>query len=166
MTMSLDKLWLWLEATPVGHAIRTNGSLFPWIESIHVLAVVLVVGTISIVDLRLLGLPNRERAVRRLTGEVLPYTWGAFAVALTTGFLLFSSSATAYAGNLQFRLKILLLALAGMNMIAFHLLPYRKVHLWDVLAHPPLGAKVMAGASLVLWIGIVCLGRWIGFTLN
>ncbi len=164
--MTLDQLWPALEASPFGHAIRTSGNLFPWIESIHVLAVVLVVGTISIVDLRLLGLPNREKAVRKLTGEVLPYTWGAFALAVTTGFLLFSSSAVQYAGNLQFRLKILLMVLAGVNMVVFHLLPYRKVHLWDVLTHPPMGAKLMAGTSLALWVGIVCFGRWIGFTLN
>ncbi len=164
--MTLDQLWLALEASPFGHAVRTSSVLFPWIESIHVLAVVLVVGTISIVDLRLLGLPNRERAVRKLTAEVLPYTWGAFCVALATGFLLFSSSASSYAGNLQFRMKMLLLLLAGVNMVVFHLLPYRKVHLWDVLTHPPLPAKLMAGTSLALWIGIVCFGRWIGFTLN
>ena len=56
--------------------------------------------------------------------------------------------------------------LAGVNMALFHLLPYRTVHLWDVLTHPPLGAKIMAGLSLALWIGIVCCGRWIGFVTN
>lgn len=164
--MTLDPLWAMLEASPFGHAVRTSGSLFPWIESVHVLAVALVVGTISIVDLRLLGLPNRERAVRKLTAEVLPYTWAAFALAVVTGFLLFSSSAAAYAGDFPFRMKMLLLVLAGVNMVVFHLLPYRKVHLWDVLTHPPIGAKIMAATSLLLWIGIVCFGRWIGFTLN
>ena len=90
----------------------------------------------------------------------------AFALAVVTGFLLFSSSAAAYAGDFPFRMKMLLLVAAGINMVVFHLLPYRKVHLWDVLTHPPIGAKVMAGCSLALWIGIVCFGRWIGFTLN
>jgi hypothetical protein len=164
--MTLDQLWTWLEKTPFGHAVRVDGVLFPWIESVHVLAVVLVVGTISIVDLRLLGLPSREKAVRRITREVLPYTWGFFALALLTGFLLFSSSATAYAGDFPFRMKMLLLVLAGINMVVFHLLPYRRVHLWDVITHPPLAAKIMAATSLALWIAIVCFGRWIGFTLN
>lgn len=164
--MTLDDLWPALEATPFGHAIRSSGDLFPWIESVHVLAVVLVVGTVFIVDLRLLGLPSREKAVRKLTKEVLPFTWIAFCLAVLTGFLLFSSSATTYAHNLQFQMKMLLLLLAGANMTAFHLLPYRKVHLWDVLTHPPIGAKLMAGASLCLWIGIICFGRWIGFAVN
>ncbi len=164
--MTLDQLWPLLEKAPFAAAVRSSGLLFPWIESVHVLAVVLVVGTVSIVDLRLLGLPDREKAVRKLTGEVLPYTWAAFALAVVTGFLMFSSSAATYAADFPFRMKMLLMALAGLNMVAFHLLPYRTVHLWDVLTHPPVGAKVMAGMSLTLWIAIVCFGRWIGFTTN
>jgi hypothetical protein len=164
--MTLDPLWQALETSPFGHAVRVNGLLFPWIESVHVLAVVLVVGTISIVDLRLLGLPSREKAVRRLTAEVLPYTWGFFALAVVTGFLMFASSASTYAADFPFRMKMLLLVAAGINMVLFHLLPYRTVHLWDVLTHPPRGAKIMAGLSLSLWIAIVCFGRWVGFTIN
>jgi hypothetical protein len=164
--MTLEPLWQALEKSPFGHAVRVNGLLFPWIESVHVLAVVLVVGTIFIVDLRLLGLPSREKAVRKLVAEVLPYTWSFFALASVTGFLMFSSSASTYAADFPFRMKMLLLLAAGVNMVLFHLLPYRKVHLWDVLVHPPVGAKVFAGVSLTLWIGIVCFGRWVGFSIN
>ena len=164
--MTLSQFWPNLQQTPFAVAISQSGWMFPTIESIHVLAIVLVVGTISIVDLRLLGLPTREKAVRRLTQEVLPYTWGFFVLALVTGFLMFASSATTYAADLPFRLKMVLMLLAGLNMVAFHLLPYRTVHLWDVLVHPPMAAKVMAGLSLSLWIAIVVCGRWIGFTTN
>jgi hypothetical protein len=164
--MNLSDLWPALEKAPFAVAVRQSGWLFPTIESIHVLAVVLVFGTIAIVDLRLLGLPSREKAVRRLVAEVLPCTWAAFAVAVVTGFLLFASSATTYAAAWPFQIKMALMVLAGLNMIAFHLLPYRSVHLWDVLVHPPAPAKVMAGVSLSLWIAIVCCGRWIGFVTN
>jgi hypothetical protein len=159
-------LWPLLEQAPFAVAVRQSSWMFPTLESIHVLSVVLVVGTISIVDLRLLGLPTREKAVRRITQEVLPYTWGFFVLALVTGFLMFASSATTYAADLPFQLKMALMLLAGLNMAAFHLLPYRTVHLWDVLVHPPVGAKVMAAMSLGLWVGIVVFGRWIGFTTN
>ena len=71
----------WLQATAIATAIRENEILFPWIESVHVLAIVLVVGTISIVDLRLLGIASLDRTVGRLMRDVLPVTWGAFAVA-------------------------------------------------------------------------------------
>ena len=106
--MILSDLWPALEKLPFAVAVRQSGWLFPTIESIHVLAVVLVVGTIAIVDLRLLGLPSREKAVRRLTAEVLPYTWTFFALAVVTGFLLFASSAATYAKAWPFQYKMLL----------------------------------------------------------
>src|SRR2546428_11009714 len=95
--MELDRALEWLQATPVAKAISENEILFPWIESVHVLAIVLVVGTISIVDLRLIGVASLDRAVDRLMRDLLPYTWGAFVVAAITGALLFSSNATTYA---------------------------------------------------------------------
>ena len=164
--MILSDLWPALEKLPFAVAVRQSGWMFPTIESIHVLSVVLVVGVISIVDMRILGLPSREKAVRRLMVEALPCTWAAFAVAVATGFLMFASSAATYVHAWPFQYKMLLMALAGINMILFHLLPYRTVHLWDALAHPPVGAKIMAGLSLSLWIGVICCGRWIGFVTN
>src|SRR5438067_12141479 len=101
----------WLEATALATEIRENEVLFPWVESVHVLAIALVVGSISIVDLRLLGLASRDRPVAKLTGDILPCTWVAFAFAVATGVLLFSAKATGYAGNFFFRGKLILLAL-------------------------------------------------------
>jgi hypothetical protein len=102
-----------LQNTGFATAIREGVSLFPWIESVHVLAIVLVVGTISIIDMRLLGLPAHRRGVRRLMKEVLPLTWGAFLVAVISGFLLFSSAAVKYAALWAFQAKMLLLVAAG-----------------------------------------------------
>jgi hypothetical protein len=89
----VDRVLGWLQATSVATTISENEIIFPWIESVHVLAIVLVVGTISIVDLRLLGIASLDRPVRRLMSDVLPFTWGAFAVAATTGSLMFCSDA-------------------------------------------------------------------------
>src|ERR1700730_14566042 len=89
----------WLQTTTVATAIAENEILFPWIESVHVLAIVLVVGTISIVDLRLLGVASLDLSARRLMRDIIPYTWGAFVVAAITGSLMFSSDATHYAHN-------------------------------------------------------------------
>lgn len=164
--MELAQIWQWLEATSIATEVRENEILFPWIESLHVLAIVLVVGSISIVDLRLLGLTSRDRAVSRLTHEVLPYTWGAFAVAATTGFLLFSSKAAAYAHNFYFEGKMILLALAGINMALFHFMAGRDLKKWDVAARIPLPVKAAGAISLLLWISVVACGRWIGFTVK
>src|SRR5438552_14038763 len=107
--MELDALLRSLEATSVATAIRENESLFPWIESVHVLAITLVVGSIAIVDLRLLGLASLDRPVPRLAEEVLRCTWIAFAVAAVSGGLLFASNAVSYGHNFYFLAKLVFL---------------------------------------------------------
>jgi hypothetical protein len=165
--VEIDRVLGWLQSTPIASAIAENEILFPWIESVHVLAIVLVVGTISIVDLRLLGVASLDLTVRRLMHDVIPYTWGAFVVAATTGSLMFSSDAVHYAHNRLFQGKLVLLALAGLNMAAFHLLGVRDIERWDTsTGHTPKAAKAAAAISLMIWIGVVALGRGIGFTMH
>ncbi len=153
----------WLESTAPATAISESTWLFPGIESIHVIAIALVVGSISMVDLRLLGVSLRDRPVGELTAEILPWTWASFAVAVCTGALLFSSSATKYWGTVPFRAKMLLLVLAGINMLVFHATTLRSVEVWGRQVRPPRAAKISGGISLGLWIGVVTFGRWIGF---
>ena len=164
--MELDVLLRALEATSVATAIREGDFLFPWVESFHVLAITLVVGSIVIVDLRLLGLASFDRALTRLTADVLPCTWAAFAVAVITGSLLFASNATGYAHNSQFQAKFIFLALTGINMLIFHFVVGRDIERWAMPYHAtPLRARIAAAASLLFWIGVVACGRWVGFTL-
>jgi hypothetical protein len=144
-------------------SIRESDWLFPTIETVHVLALVLVVGSIMMVDLRLLGLAYKRRPISELTGEVLPWTWSAFAVAVLAGSLLFSSKAVTYYGSVAFRIKMVCLMLAGLNMLCFHLFTFRHVADWD-RGQVPLAARYAGAISLTLWIAIVASGRWIGFT--
>jgi hypothetical protein len=143
--------------------IRESDWLFPTIETVHVFALVLVVGTIMRVDLRLLGLANKERPFSQVASEMLPWTWVAFGVAALAGTLMFSSKALTYYSNIPFRLKMICLLLAGINMALFHWLGTRQLEAWDH-GRPPLAAKLAGGASLLLWTTIVAAGRWIGFT--
>lgn len=154
-----------LEDLPISVAIREGDSYFPWVESLHVLCIVIVVGTIAIVDLRLLGLPAHKRSVRLLILELLPFTWAAFALAVVSGALLFLSNATVYAYNPQFQFKMALMVLAGLNMATFHLVTQRSMHLWDELTATPIAAKAAGLSSLALWIGVIFFGRWVGFTI-
>ena len=165
--MEIDRALGWLQSTPIAIAIAENDLLFPWIESVHVLAIVLVVGTISIVDLRLLGIASLDISARRLMRDIIPYTWGAFAVAAITGSLMFSSDATHYGHNRLFQTKMVMLALAGINMAVFHLFGERDIERWDAPGGAtPVAAKAAAGISLVAWIAIVSLGRGTGFTMH
>ena len=156
----------WLYDSPVGTAIRENGTLFPWVESVHVLSITLVVGSIGIVDLRLLGIASKSRAVSRLTHEVLPVTWVVFALAAVTGGLLFSSNAVKYAHNGFFLAKMALLVLAFLNMMVFHVITYRGIESWDSSPRTPAAARVAGALSLAVWIAVIVCGRWIGFTMT
>jgi hypothetical protein len=143
--------------------IRESDWMFPTIETVHVFALVLVVGTIMTVDLRLLGIANKDRPFSEVASEMLPWTWAAFAIAALAGMLMFSSKALTYYGNIPFRLKMVCLLLAGINMVMFHWLGTRHLEVWD-RGRPPRAAKLAGGASLLLWTTIVAAGRWIGFT--
>jgi hypothetical protein len=156
--MDLDGLLRSLEATGLATTIRENESLFPWIESVHVLAITLVVGSIAVVDLRLTGLASRERSIAQLAKDVLPLTWVAFATAAVSGALLFSSNAFNYAHNGYFQAKFAFLLLAGVNMSVFHLFVGTR--------SDGRGARIAGIVSLLLWICIVAFGRWTGFTIH
>jgi hypothetical protein len=161
--MAVEQALTWLQDLSFPTEIRESGWLFPTIETVHVFALVLVVGSIMTVDLRLLGLVNRERPFSELAGEMLPWTWVAFTVAASAGLLMFSSKALIYYGNIPFRLKMCCLLLAGINMVLFHWLGTGHLETWD-RKQPPKLAKFAGGASLLLWTTIVAAGRWIGFT--
>ena len=148
-----------LQDGAVATAIREGESLFPWIECAHVLALTLVIGSIAIVDLRLVGLTSRDRNVVQTTALALPVTWCAFIIAAVTGGLLFSY-------NAYFQAKLVLIALAGMNMGVFHLFVGKDAADWHNSTQTPWRARIAGGLSLCLWIAIAACGRWIGFTIS
>jgi len=156
----------YFEDSGLADNIRENDVLFPLIESMHVVAICLVVGSILVVDLRLLGLASIHRSLSRVTSGILPLTWSAFAVAVTSGLLLFISNATKYLANGYFVAKILLICAAGLNMAIFHGISGRDLPRWENETVLPLPARLAGGLSILLWISVVTCGRWIGFTMR
>jgi hypothetical protein len=152
-----------LEASGLATTIRNSLYLFPLIESVHVLGLTMVFGTILIVDLRLLGLASTRRPFTAITSDVLKWTWLAFAVTATSGLLMFLTNAGAYYHNVYFRAKMALLIVSGVNMLAFELTAGRSVHSWDRNTAAPAAGRTVAALSLVVWIGVIVLGRWVGF---
>ena len=159
----MDAFFDWLQNTAPAVAIAESSWMFPTIETIHVLALTIVVGSIAMLDLRLLGVAQRARSVIELTNEVLPWTWIGFAVAASSGALMFSSNAVKYSANFPFRIKMILLLSAAINMLFFHFVTYRRAREWHLQAKIPRAGRIAGGVSLLLWIGIVGFGRWIGF---
>lgn len=152
-----------LEHQPFAVAISESTWLFPFFETLHVLFLTVVVGSVAMMDLRLLGVGSKDRAITELNRAALPWAWTAFAAALTFGVLLFSSKASTYYLNIPFRIKMLCMFLAALNMLVYHLITERDVAKWD-RGPTPVGARVAGVVSLTLWVIIVATGRWIGFT--
>jgi uncharacterized membrane protein len=153
-----------IEAWGVAEWMRSSLKAMPFVEATHVLASAAVFGTILIVDLRLLGFPDTRRSFRLLEHELLRITWAAFFVSVITGVLMFAANATTYYGNTPFQLKMLALVGAGVNMAAFQLVTFRSVERWDKDKPPPGAARFAGAASIVIWVAVIFLARWIGFT--
>lgn len=160
--MSLPDLMSYLQKQPFAVDISESTWMFPGLESLHVLALTLVVGSVAMMDLRLLGV-GRGHPVSQVLARSLPLSWSAFAVALVAGVLLFCSKASTYYDNLPFRIKMVALLLAGLNMLVFHRLTARRMLEWDS-GPTPVSARVAGAISMLLWVTIVAAGRWIGFT--
>jgi uncharacterized protein DUF6644 len=161
--MSVDSILASIQSSALAEWMRDTNPAMQVVESTHVLAAVTVLGTVLIADVRLLGLADSQRAFTRIGRETLPLTWAAFALAVVTGSLMFTTSAATYFANGAFQLKALALLGAGLNMALFQLFTARGVAAWDSRT-PPRAARVAGLVSLLLWAAVVLLGRWIGFT--
>jgi uncharacterized membrane protein len=162
---ALSNLMEWLQSTSLAMYIHKTPSAFTTVAIIHVLAIALVIGSIAVVDLRLLGLASTKRPFTELARAYLPWTWVAFAVAVVAGSLLFISQAAAYFVNPVFWIKMSVLVLAGINMLIFELITVRGVVKWDLAIMPPMAARLAGGLSLACWALVVAFGRWTGFTM-
>lgn len=150
----LYEWFAWVNDTAGSVALRESLMLWPIIEAGHVLAIMLFLGTIIMVDLRLLGLAFRDIATRDVTARVLPYTVAGFLVMVATGLLLLYAKPLTYYFSFVFRLKMLLLVLALGNVALFHWLERRP---------NPMPPRVLAVVSLSAWGAIVISGRMIAY---
>ncbi len=151
-----------IERSALATAMRQELWLYPAVEILHIAGFVILVGSIAMLDLRLLGL-SRELPVRRLAGHLLPWTLGALLVIVPTGLLMFMAHASDLIDNRAFVLKISLIGVAGLNAVAFHLGPYRDVARWDSASATPPATKVHAAASLLIWVGVIACGRLLAY---
>jgi hypothetical protein len=163
---SLTALMEWLQATSLAVFIQQTKWVFTTIEVIHVVAISLVIGTIAMIDLRLLGFASTRRPFTELAREILPWTWAAFVLAAITGSLLFISKAADYFMTTTFWVKMSIMLLAAINMLIFELITVRGVQDWDRRPTPPPQARLAGAISLTCWILIFIFGRWTGFTVQ
>jgi hypothetical protein len=153
----------WIDSTRFNAILRQSNWAFPTLDVIHTLGIVLVAGAIMLVDLRLLGLGLRSVPVAELVARIVPATLAGFALMVVTGGLLFASEAVKMYHSPAFRIKLVLLALAGLNALIFHRTIYRDVAKWDPGSIVPARARLAGLLSLVLWMAIIAAGRAIAY---
>ena len=153
----------WLASTRWSIALHESLMMYPLIESTHVLAITLFVGLAIMLDLRLLGLTMKSVPVSEFLDRVLPWTKVGFVVMTVTGFLLFYAIPVRNYQNIFFRIKVIMLLLAGLNVWIFHWRVERRIADWDIDPIPPKAARVAAVISIVLWASIVVAGRMIAY---
>ena len=151
-----------LHALPLAVWIRTSAWAYPAVETVHIVALALLFGSIVVVDLRVLGV-SRTLPLTLLARHALPFTLLAFLLAVATGSLLFLAHADDLIGNRVFILKMLLISFAGVNAAMFHVGPYVQVASWDSGVAAPAPAQACAAVSIMLWLGVIACGRWIAY---
>jgi len=161
--VSIQSFLEWMAGTPWSVQLLESQYAWPFLESTHVLTLALFMGTAAINDLRLLGVGYRRVPASEVTMRLLRITRMAFAVMVITGVLIFYSNPVHYYHNIFFRIKAILLVVAGVNIALFHGRIHRSVTEWADAPRPPRAARVAGAISLLAWAGIIISGRLIAY---
>ena len=156
---------LWLHDTAFGTLVRESTWAEPVIETVHVLTLTEFLGLVILLDLRLLDLALKKTRVATVFKQLKPWIFAAFGVMLVTGLSLFAGDPVLFYGTLFFKLKMLMLLAAALNVVAFNSTLGRTLPQWDQLSATPRGAKLTGLLSLILWIAVVACGRGIAYVL-
>jgi hypothetical protein len=157
MALATTHFLEWLSTSPLANAMNGPEWAFPTVESFHFIGFALLIGTIAIVDLRLLGWGMRRQSASQLMTDLAPWTLAGLVLMLTTGPAMFSADAVVYFYNPSFRLKMICLLVA----IVFNFTIHRMVVESD---NSTIVGKLVAIVSLLLWTGVVAGGRMIAFS--
>jgi hypothetical protein len=141
----------WLQQNSVIIALDNSVVLSALLEILHYTGFFLLVGTIAIVDLRLIGVAGRGQDVTALGKQMFPWMWTGLIFAFVSGFLMFAGDATDFALASVFHIKVGVILLA----VVFGIIVQWNVPKWGQMPFIPASAKLLAFISLVLWIGAI-----------
>lgn len=171
--MQLQTLANWMSDSTLNHYISVYSWIWPALESLHFIGLCLLFGSLLVIDLRIIGFASH--ASLKAIEKFIVITLVGFGINLVTGVLFLFGDPSRYFVNPAFQIKILLILLAIMNALYF---PYRMRHHRTHIANIrmkknhieqshntplPLDLKCVAGLSLLLWIGVIILGRLIPY---
>jgi len=158
----IEALTRWLESTWLSNAFLDNGAWsWPMAESLHFIGLTFLVGGISLIDLRILGLGKGIRIadMHKLVGFVV----AGFVLNVLTGSLFVIGQPDQYFLNRAFHFKLVFLTIAGLNVLAFYSTVFKQLKQLGPHEEAPVAARCMAAVSLLCWIGVICAGRLLTF---
>ena len=153
----------WLEGLAWTTAIRESAWGYPIIETAHVASIVAFAGLVIMMDLRLVGLAFTHAPMTQIQRRLFPWQMAGLVPSAVTGLLLCCVDPLRYYGNVFFRVKLVLLALAGFNALGFHLRTFRTVGQWDEDPQVTARARLAGGMSLLLWSATIVSGRLVAY---
>jgi hypothetical protein len=151
----------WLQTSWVGTAVAETLWAYPVFETMHTIGMVLLVGSLGLINLRVLGYKPELPILG--TRDLLPLAWLGFTLNAFSGTALFTSDAVMFFSSYTFRIKILLIVLGGINAALLGRRVFRETPAGDTPA-PTAGTKWIAATSLVFWFGAIIAGRLIAYT--
>jgi len=144
-------MWEALQHTGWVTTLAQSRPLYGLVSIVHFSSVFLSVGTIVLLDLRILGIAARSQAASALAEQLRPWTWTGFGAVVISGFLLFAVDASDFAAVTPFRVKMLVVVLAVISALAVE----RSVATWEASGVVPMTARLAALVSLILWLGAI-----------
>lgn len=164
--MPLQTLFMWVSEFESSIALRESQYMMPWVFVLHVVSLCLFAGTILMMDLRLLGVGHMRTPFSQVQRRLFPWQMAGMAFSALTGGALVFGNPMNYVTNIIFWVKMLAMALAGLNAIAFHFITEYTLVDWDTGARPPFGAKLAGLLSIILWVNVIVSGRLIPYALT
>ena len=153
----------WLSQTSISLAIQTHEWVIPTVQSIHIVAIGIVVGSVFMIDLRVLGLAGRDQSLIETTGRFGPWLSGALCVLLVTGILMVLGEPARELLAFSFWLKMSLVALGTVVAAVFQRSLRRNQLIWEESFTKRRATKLLAVATLLIWVCIIILGRLIAY---
>jgi hypothetical protein len=159
----LRGLFEYVDAFESSIAIRESQYLYPALLTSHLVALMMFAGLILMMDLRLIGIGNMRTPFSQLQRRLFPYQMVGMFFSVVTGLALLYAQPMRFYPNIFFWLKMFMMAIAGLNAMAFHYLTYDSVSRWDRDTILPSSARMAGGLGLALWAAVVLAGRLIAY---
>ena len=153
----------WLSQTSISLAIQTHDWVIPTVQSVHIVAIGVVLGSVFMIDLRVLGLAGRDQSLTETTGRFGPWLSGALCVLLATGVLMVIGEPARELLAFSFWLKMFLVAVGTVTAAVFQISLRKNEIEWEQSLAKRRTTKWLALATLLIWVCIVILGRLIAY---